>query len=67
MSDKIEIFRFLSAEAGIYLDDYKVMNCYFMKGILDGSRKNLKSKEVRHIHVPFFESLSIAKMLEWAK
>jgi hypothetical protein len=66
MSDKNEIFRFLTAEAGIFLDDYKVHNIYQLRAILNGSRKHLKSKDVRHIHVPCFESLSISKMLDWA-
>ena len=27
----------------------------------------LKSKDIKYIHVPYFDNLSVAKMLEWAK
>ena len=66
-SSKMECFRFLSTECGVYLDDYKVMSIYHLRDVMAGQRRSLKSEEVRHIHVPYFDSLSVAKMLEWAK
>ena len=66
-SSKNECFRFLSAECGIYLDDFKVMSIFHLRDLISGNRRKLKSEEVKHIHVPYFDSLSVEKMLEWAK
>ena len=38
-----------------------------MKEIAAGSRTFLKSKDINHINIPFFEGLSVEKMLDYAK
>ena len=65
-SSKQECFRFLASEVGAYLDDYKVMSIFHLRDIISGNRTLVKSKDIQHIHVPIFESLSVVKMLEWA-
>lgn len=38
-----------------------------MRDIVAGRRKMIKQADARIISVPFFEGLSIEKMLQWAK
>ena len=44
-----------------------MMSVYHLRDIISGNRTMLKSKEIKHISVPVYESLSMAKMLEWAQ
>ena len=43
-SSKMECFRFLSTECGVYLDDYKVMSIYHLRDVMAGQRRSLKSE-----------------------
>ena len=65
-SSKREVFRFLTSEAKIYLPAYETVTVFHMRDIVAGKRKMIKQSEVRVISVPFFEGLSIEKMLEWS-
>ena len=66
-SSKQEAFRFLASEVGIYLDTYETMSIYHLKDIISGQRSRIKSKDVKFVHVPHFSSLSVEKMLEFAR
>ena len=43
------------------------MSIHHLRGIVSGNRKTIKSKDVCQVHVPHFDSLSIEKMLDFAK
>ena len=62
-SSKGEVWKLLATEVGAYLDDYKVMSVYHLRDVVSGNRTILKSKDIKHISVPFYESLSVARML----
>ena len=49
------------------MDHYKVCSIDFMRALISGNRTKILSKDIKHITVPCFDTLSIAKMLEWAK
>ena len=66
-SGKQEIFRFLASEVGAYLDAYNTMTVWHLRDIVSGKRCLIKSKDVKHLHVPQFEGLSTADVLNWAK
>ena len=66
-SGKNECFRFVSFHCGIYCDTPQTMSIHHLRGIVSGNRKTIKSKDVCQVHVPHFDSLSIEKMLEFAK
>ena len=51
----------------MYLDHPSVISLAHCRQICSGDRKTIKCKDVRHVHVPQFDSLSIAHMLEFAK
>ena len=62
-SSKREVYRFLTSEALIYLPPYETVTVFHMRDIVAGKRKMIKQSDVRVISVPFFEGLSIDKML----
>ena len=54
-SSKNEIANWLQCDVGAYLDDWRVMSIYHLRDIVSGARRHIKSKEVKHIHIPQFE------------
>ena len=43
------------------------MSIFHLRDIISGNRVLIKSKDIKHIHVPQFPGMSVEKMLEWAK
>ena len=43
------------------------MSIYHLKDIISGNRQSIKSKDVKFVHVPHFQGLSVENMLEFAK
>ena len=43
------------------------MSIFHLRDLVSGNRMRLQSKDIKYIHVPYFENLSVSKMLEWAK
>ena len=66
-SSKEECFWFLATECGIYLDTYETMSIFHLKDVISGARQHIKSKDVKHIHVPHFPGLSVDNILEFAR
>ena len=65
-ASKREIYRFLTSEAHIYLPTYETVTIFHMRDIVAGRRRMIKQEDVKVTSVPFFDGLSIEKMLEWA-
>ena len=63
---KREVYRFLSSEARIYLPSYETVTIFHMRDLVADRRRLIKLDDVKVINVPYFEGLSIEKMLEWA-
>ena len=51
-SSKTEVYRFLGAEVGAYLDTYQVMTVWHLRDIMAGKRSLIKSKDVKYLNVP---------------
>ena len=50
--NKREIYNFLAAEVGIYLPPYDNVTIYFLKELMNGEKKMLKTTQIRTIHIP---------------
>ena len=61
------MYRFLASEVGAFLDSYTSMTVWHLRDIMSGKRRLVKSKEVKHIHVPMFEGLTTSDLLLFAK
>ena len=64
---KREVYRFLTHDVGAYLSSYETMTIWHMKDLVNGMRKMLKAKEVKHVTIPQFEGLAIKDLLEFAR
>lgn len=62
-SSKREVFRFLTVDCGAYLGPYETMTVPHMKELASGQRRLIKSKDVKHISIPYFDGLNVEKML----
>ena len=51
-SSKVEVYRFLAAEVGAFLDTYHTMTVWHLRDIMSGKRNLVKSADVRHIFIP---------------
>ena len=63
---KREVYRFLTHDVGGYLSSFDTMTVWHMKELVNGQRKLLKSKDIKHVIIPQFEGLAIKYMLEFA-
>ena len=66
-SSKREIYRFLTSEARIYLPSYETVTIFHLRDLVAGRRRMIMQADVKVISVPFFDGLSIEKMLQWAQ
>ena len=64
---KREVYRFLTHDVGAYLSSYETMTVWHMKDLVNGKRKMLKAKDIKHVTVPQFEGLAIKDLLEFAR
>ena len=49
---KREIYNFLATDVGIYLPPYDNVTIYFLKDLLRGRKKKVRTTKVRTIHIP---------------
>ena len=49
---KREIYNFLAADVGIYLPPYDNVTIYFLKELMMGKKKMLRTTMIRTIHIP---------------
>ena len=56
----------LVCELGYYLPAHTCLNGYFYKDLLSKAKRAIKCEEVAVIQVPQYETLTIAKILEFA-
>ena len=50
----------------MYLPAYKCTNVYWIKDIMRGKKKAIKTSEVKYLYAPQYDSLSISKLLDFA-
>ena len=66
-SSKVEVYRFLSTDCGIYLPHRDCTTIWFLRGLADGSRTRIKCTEVKLLNVPYFQGLSVDDCLSWVR
>lgn len=49
---KREIYNFLATDVGVYLPPYDNVNIYFLKELMMGKKKKLRTTNIRTIHIP---------------
>ena len=49
---KREIFNFMATDVGIYLPPYDNVTIYFLKELMQGKKKMLRTTMIRTIHIP---------------
>ena len=64
---KREVWRFLTVDCKAYLPAYETVTVFHMRDLVASKRRIIKSDDVNHITVPFFEGLTIEKMYEFAE
>ena len=49
---KREIYNFLATDVGVYLPPYDNVTIYFLKELMMGKKKMLRTTNIRTIHIP---------------
>ena len=50
-----------------YLPSYNTVTIFHLRDLVGNKRKLIKCTEVKYINIPYYDTLSIEKMLEFAK
>lgn len=53
-NSKREIYNFLACDVGIYLPPYDNVTIYFLKDLMNGRKKMLRTTMIRTIHIPMY-------------
>jgi hypothetical protein len=56
---------FLTVDADTYLPRYENVTIYFLKDLLSGRKKRVKNTQVKHISVPLYDNLTVAKICDF--
>ena len=57
-NSKREIYNFLACDVGIYLPPYDNVTIYFLKDLMNGRKKMLRTTTIRTIHIPMYVCVS---------
>ena len=57
--------RIFSLECGLYLSSMNTMTIWHLRDLAAGKRLKIKAKDVAEIHIPNFEGLTTADLLEF--
>jgi len=50
----------------LYLAPFHTVNVYFLKQLLDTTKKSIKADKIKVLYVPQYETLSSEEILKWA-
>ena len=64
---KPEVYRFLAFECGAYLPSYDTVTVHHLRELAGTNKRRILASEVKTIHVPQFEGLTVETMLFHAK
>jgi len=64
--DKPECYHFLAHENGIYLPAVDLVSWPHLRDIQAGRKKRIDGCDVKHLHVPQYEHLTIPEFLNFA-
>jgi hypothetical protein len=54
-------------EVGAYCPPKDTITSWHLRDMANNSKGKIMATEIKHISVPYYESLSVEKILEWAK
>ncbi len=54
-------------DVGAYLSSIETMTVWHMKDLVNGNRKMIKSKDIKHVIIPQFEGLAIHDLMDFAR
>ena len=63
----LEIYRFLTSDAKIYLAPYECTTIYFLKEVSCRKKKLLKQSEMKTMQLPLYDGLFAEQLLDWAE
>ena len=66
-STKKECYDFLSQQAGCYIPPKDTVTIWHLRDLAMGVKRIIRGADVQHLSVPQYDSLSLDKMLLWAK
>jgi hypothetical protein len=66
-SDKRELYTFMVSDCGIYCPAINTVTVWHLRDMVDGKKGKILSSEMRHLNLPFYEELTIEKIVEWAR
>jgi hypothetical protein len=64
---KLELYHFFSVDVGAYCPPKDTVTTLHLRDMANNAKGWIKAAEIKHLSVPFYESLSIEKILGWAK
>ena len=67
LRSKDEAYRFLADDCDAFLPHPKCVTIWHLADLVHGDRKLIKGGQVKHLHVPQFEGLTLTDLIEYAK
>jgi hypothetical protein len=62
---KREVYNFLTVDCKAYEPPIQTVSVWHLRDQACGKKLWLKADKIRHLAVPFYENLTVAKILEW--
>ena len=67
MRSKEEAYRFLADDVKAFLPNHKTVTIWFLRDIIQGTKKHIKMSNASHIHLPQFEGLTMEDLMGYAR
>ena len=64
---KEEIYRLLADDCNAFLPHPKTVTIWHLGDLYHGEKRIINANDSRHLHVPQFEGLAMADLIEYAK
>ena len=66
-STKTEAYHFVTQEMKAYCPHKDVVTAFHLKDMISGAKGFIRDSEIQHMTVPQYETLSLERILEWAR
>ena len=66
-STKKEVWDFLTQGCGAYCPHKDTCTIWHLRDMANGSKRYFKAKDIQHLYVPQYDSLTLEKMTDWAQ
>ena len=60
-------YSLLTVDVGFYLPAFKAINVYWMKAMMAGKKKAVRTSEVKYLYAPQHKSLSVDNVLAFGQ